>query len=85
MREVPISRKRHCSDNFISDIAIVKSSILKISLSISWAHGITADLKENKCDGGRKMPDELKRVEMESIDLCLNPPSKFEELIGFIE
>lgn len=85
MREVPISRKRHCSDNFISDIATVKSSILKISLSISWVHGITADLKENKCDGGRKMPDELKRVEMESIDLCLNPPSKFEELIGFIE
>lgn len=33
------------------------------------------------------MPDELKRVEMESIDLFffLNPPSKFEELIGFIE
>lgn len=67
MREVPISRKRHC--NFISDIATVKSSILKISLSISWVHDVTADLNENKCDGGRKIPDELKRVEMESIDL----------------
>lgn len=85
MREVPISRKRYCNDSFISDIATVKPSILEISLSILGVHGITADLKENKCDGGRKMPDELKKVEMESIDLFLNPPSKFEELIAFIE